>query len=284
MRYGFIKGHQGQFRIAPMCRVLQVSKSGFYEWRNRGLSDRAKAHARLLDAIRRLHAEHQEAYGAIKIWRALLAQGVRCGKHVVARLRRGAGIETKRTRRFRVTAAHYHTADAAPDLIERRFMAQTPDQAWVGDMTFIRTREGWLHLAVLLDLFSRRIVGWAMGERPDEALALGALKMAIEQRRPRPGLTHHTDRGILYRARRYCEVLAHYNVRSSMGAKGSALDNAVAESFFSTLKNELIHHCDFKSREIAKAAIFEFIELFYNRKRLHQTLGYRTPMEFEEGA
>jgi putative transposase len=265
-----------------MCRVLQVSKSGFYEWRNRGLSNRAKVQARLLDDIHRVHAEHHEAYGAIKTWRALRAQGVTCGKHVVARLRRGAGIEAKRTRRFRAMTSHYHTPPPAPDLIQRQFLARSPDEAWAGDMTFIRTREGWLHLAVLLDLFSRRIVGWAMGERPDEALALGALTMAIEQRQPRPGLIHHTDQGILYRARRYCEVLAHHDLRSSMGAKGSALDNAVAESFFSTLKNELVHHCDFKSREIAKSALFQYIELFYNRRRLHQTLGYRTPIEVEK--
>lgn len=282
MRYGFIQDHQPQFGVALMCRVLQVSKNGFYEWRNRGLSNRAQVHARLLDAIRRVHAEHHEAYGAIKTWRVLKAQGIACSRHCIAKLRSNAGIETKRKRRFRIMASHYHTKAAAPDLVQRQFTAPAPNQAWVGDMTFIRTRAGWLHLAVLLDLFSRRIVGWAFGERPDEALALSALTMAIEQRHPRSGLTHHTDQGILYRARRYCEVLDHHDIRSSMGAKGSALDNAVAESFFSTLKNELVHHCDFKNREIAKAAIFEFIELFYNRKRLHQTLGYRTPIEVEK--
>jgi transposase InsO family protein len=266
-----------------MCRVLHVSRSGFYDWRDRPLSHRAQTHTQLLTHIRRVHAEHHEAYGAIKTWRALLAQRIACGRHCVASLRRKAGIEAKRKRRFRIAALHYHTQPASPDLIQRCFRAEAPDRSWAGDMTFIRTREGWLHLAVLLDLFSRRVIGWAMGRRQDEALAAHALKMAVAQRRPCLGLIHHTDQSVLYRARSYRETLHQYGMRPSMGARGSALDNAVVESFFSNLKNELVHHCDFATRNEARTAIFSYIELFYNRRRLHQTLDYRTPIEVEKG-
>lgn len=282
MKYDFVRTHEAQFRVASLCRVLRVSRSGYYAWRDRPPSARAQADARLLEDIRRVHHAHFEAYGALKTWRSLNGQGIACGKHRVARIRREARIEAKRKRRFRIITEHHHTAPAAPDLIERRFLVDQPDRAWVGDMTFIRTRQGWLYLAMLLDLYSRRVVGWAMGERPEEALPLNALEMAIAQRRPAPGLIHHTDQGVIYRARRYRQRLASTGMRPSMGAKGSAYDNAVAESFFSNLKNELIHHCRFDTREAARAAIFSYIELFYNRRRLHQTLGYRTPVEFEQ--
>lgn len=282
MKYGFIRTHQAQFRVAGLCRVLRVSRSGYYAWRDRPPSAREQADQRLLEEIRRVHHTHYEAYGALKTWRALNGQGIACGKHRVARLRSAAGIEAKRKRRFRIITEHHHTSAAAPDLIERCFRVDQPDQAWVGDMTFIRTRQGWLYLAMLLDLYSRRVVGWAMGERPEEALPLNALEMAIAQRRPAPGLIHHTDQGVIYRAKRYRQRLASTGMRPSMGAKGSAYDNAVAESFFSNLKNELIHHCRFDTREAARTAIFTYIELFYNRRRLHQALGYRTPMKFEQ--
>jgi len=281
VKYGFIAQHPRQFRIATLCRVLRVSRSGYYDWRGRAPSARAQTNVRLLGEIRRVHREHREAYGAVKTWRALNRQGVACGKHRVARLRREAGIEARRQRRFRVITEHHHTAAAAPDLLNRQFCMPVPDRAWVGDMTFIRTRQGWLHLAVLLDLCSRRVVGWAMESQPGQALALSALNMALHQRRPRPGLIHHTDRGAPYAARAYRDRLDASGVRPSMNGKKSAYDNAVAESFFSNLKNELVHHCDFVSRDHARMAIFDYIELFYNRKRIHQSLGYRTPEEIE---
>jgi putative transposase len=174
------------------------------------------------------------------------------------------------------------SSQAAPDRIERHFHASQPNLAWVGDMTFVRTRAGWLYLAILLDLYSRRIVGWAMGDRPNEALTLGALNMALEHRAPKPGLIHHTDQGGIYRSQGYRDRMASVGILPSMGSKGSAYDNAVAESFFSNLKNELIHHAEFSSRENARAAIFSYIELFYNRRRIHQTLGYVSPVAFEE--
>jgi len=235
----------------------------------------------LLADIRRVHQEHHEAYGALKTWRALNRQGVACGKHWVARLRREAGIEATRKRRFRVMTEHQQRPAPAPDLLNRQFRTHAPDRAWVGDMTFIRTRQGWLHLAVLLDLFSRRIVGWAMDNQPGQTLTQTALTMALVQREPAAGLIHHTDRGSPYGARGYGEQLGARGIRPSMSGRKSAYDNAVAESFFSSLKNELIHHCDFATRDHARAAIFDYIELFYNRKRIHQSLGYRTPEEVE---
>lgn len=282
MKYDFIHSHQEQFTVAAMCRVFKVSASGFYESRNRAPSKRAQANARLLGEICRVHRECREAYGAKKTWIALNRQGIACGKHRVARLRKAQGIEARRKRRFRITVEHHKTAVAAPDLVKRNFSASLPNTVWVGDMTFIRTRQGWLHLAVLLDLFSRRVIGWAMDAQPRQELTQRALAMALTQREPVPGLIHHTDRGAPYCATRYRQQLAAAGIRPSMSGMKSAYDNAVAESFFSNLKNELVHHSDFTTREQAKAAIFDYIECFYNRARIHETLGYRTPDEVEK--
>jgi transposase InsO family protein len=239
------------------------------------------AQERLLIEIRRVHLEHRQAYGGVKTWRTLNERGIACGKHRVFRLRRNAGIEARRVQRQRITVEHHKSAAPAPDLLVRRFAAASPDRIWAGDMTFIRTREGWLHLAVLLDLYSRKVVGWAMDSRPGQVLHLGALQMALVQRRPPPGLIHHTDRGPQYSTPAYRGLLQRYGLRASMNGRKVPQDNAVAESFFSNLKNELIHHCDFRSRDQARAAIFDYIELFYNRKRIHQSLGYRTPEQMD---
>jgi transposase InsO family protein len=217
----------------------------------------------------------------VKTWKYLQARGLNVGKHRVARLRSEAGIEAKRKQRFRVSVEHHKTAEAAPDLLNRQFRASAPDQVWVGDMTFVRTRQGWLHLAMLLDVYSRRVVGWSMGDRPNGALHEAALAMALHQRQPAEGLIHHTDRGVMYRTSSYKALLEGAAMRQSMSGRKSAYDNAMAESFFSNLKNELVHHCDFATREQAKAAIFDYIELFYNRHRMHQSLSYRSPVQFE---
>ena len=282
MKYAFITEHSEQFKISVMCRVLNVSRSGYYEWRGRGPSVRMLADQALLTQIRHVHTGSREAYGALKTWKALNQQGISCGKHRVARLRRTAGIEAKRKRRFRVSVEHHKMPQIAPDLVQRNFHADRPDRIWVGDVTFIRTRVGWLFLAMLLDLYSRKVIGWSMSDRNDEALTLAALEMALIHRRPAPGCIHHTDQGGLYRTRSYLDRMASAGILPSMGNKGTAYDNAVAESFFSNLKNELIHHCNFKTREEARAAIFGYIELFYNRKRIHQALGYQSPQQFEE--
>lgn len=281
MRYEFIREHCKQFPVAKLCRMVAVSRSGFHAWLTRPESEQARTDRKLTIAIRQVHLEHREAYGGVKTWCALNERGIACGKHRVARLRREAGIEAKRRTRARITVEHHKSAAPAPDLLQRRFSAATPDRIWAGDMTFIRTREGWLHLAVLLDLYSRKVVGWAMHERPGQDVHLGALSMALAHRRPAAGLIHHTDRGPQYNSSAYREMLAAHRVRPSMNGRKVPQDNAVAESFFSTLKTELIHHYDFRSRNEARAAIFDYIELFYNRKRIHQTLGYRTPEQVE---
>ncbi|MBI4938313.1 MAG: IS3 family transposase [Nitrosomonadales bacterium] len=280
MKYAFIRKHENEFRVSRMCGVMQVSRSGYYAWCGRPAKSDAQ-NKQLLSQIRRVHMQSRQAYGAKKTWLALNAQGIACGKHRVARIRKQAGIEARRKRRFRLTVENHATAPAAPNLVQQRFQTAQANSIWVGDMTFIRTRQGWLHVAVLLDLYSRRVIGWSMSERPDLALIMNALDMALEQRRPKAGLIHHTDQGPLYAARKYRERMAAHGIRPSMSAKGNAYDNAVAESFFGNLKNEVIHHCDFESRDAARVAIFDYIELFYNRSRMHQSLGYASPVEFE---
>lgn len=276
-----MRTHEERFGLTRMCSALQVSRSGYYEWRERPESARALSDETLLVHIRRVHSQAREAYGAKKTWKELRGQGIACGKHRVARLRKAHGIETRRTRRFRRKEQHQQTAPA-PNLVSQGFrVGGMRDRIWVGDTTFIRTRIGFLHLAVLLDLYARRVVGWSMGERHDLQLVLGALRMAIEHRRPASGVIHHTDQGAIYTARVYRETLQAYGLQPSMSAKGAPHDNAVAESFFSNLKNELVHHCDFATRDSARTAVFDYIEVFYNRNRRHQALGYVSPMQFE---
>lgn len=284
MRYAFIRAHEDEFRVAAQCRVLQVSRSGYYAWSTRPESERERQNRLLLERIRQIHRDSREAYGAVKTWRFLQAQGVRCGKNRVARLRRCEGLVTRRVRRFRRIVEHHQLAPAAPNRLQQRFSSARADAVWVADTTFIHTRAGWLHLAAILDLYSRRVVGWSMGVQNNQQLTLAALEMALLHRAPEQGLIHHSDQGSCYVGALYQASLARHGIRSSMSAKGNAYDNAVAESFFSTLKNELVHHRDFHTREEARAEIFEFIELFYNRQRLHQTLGYVSPAQFERDA
>ncbi|HSB96544.1 MAG TPA: IS3 family transposase [Spongiibacteraceae bacterium] len=284
MKYAFIADYKTQFSIGGMCRALSVSRSSFYEWQQRGISARQQSDAALLHRIREVDCTTHGNYGAVKTWKALQQAGVACGKHRVARLRRQAGIESRRKRRFRVTVEHHKMPQAAPDLLTRYFQAAKPNQVWVGDMTFIQTRAGWLYLTMLMDLYSRRIVGWSMSDKPNEALARGALDMAVVHRQPALGLIHHTDQGAIYRSTGYQQRMESCGIQPSMGGKKSAYDNAPAESFFSTLKNELIHHIDFKTRDEARSAVFAYIELFYNARRLHQALNYQSPMQYEARA
>ena len=280
----FIRQHRGRHTVRTLCRLLGVSRSGYYAWGARPESERVGKDRALLARIETIHRESREAYGAVKTWRSLRAQGVPCGRHRVARLRRQAGIEAKRKRRFRVTTQSRHSLPVAPNVLDRRFAVAQPNRVWVGDITFIPTRAGWLYLAVLLDLYARRIVGWAMSPYIDRELVTQALVMALQRRRPKPGLIHHTDQGRQYATGSYRQRLIEHGVELSMSRKGDCFDNACAESFISTLKNELTHHLQFNTREEARTAIFEYIEIFYNRQRLHQTLGYLSPVEFERRA
>jgi len=274
--------HRDKFHVSTMCAALGVSRSGYYEWRARTPSRRAEEDNRLLRLIREVHQESRENYGDYKTWRALRDRGETCGRHRVTRLRRLDGLVAKRVRRFRQTyVARSNHEPVAPNLLNRNFTATRPNQVWVTDITFVPTRRGWLYVAAVVDLFARRIVGWAMSQRIDQQLVLDALHMAVKRRRPEPGLIIHSDQGQQYVGAVYRARLKHYGIVQSMSRKGNCLDNAVAESFFSNLKNELVHHAVFEDRDAARTAIFEYMEVFYNRLRLHQSLGFTTPVDFE---
>ncbi len=281
MKYALIRRHAQLFKVARMCAVLGVSRSGYYEWRDRPESRRTTGDRQLLQSIRALHVESREAYGGYKTWKVLQARGIACGRHRVARLRRQNGIEARRKRRFRVAVEHHKLPPPAPNRLQQRFTVRQRDRVWAGDLTFIATRTGRLYLAVLLDLYSRRVIGWAMGDEHTQALSLVALRMALTQRRPPPGVLHHSDQGSQYVGSLYREQLDRHGLVASMSRRGNPYDNAVVESFFSNLKNELIHHRSFASREEARAEIFDYIEIFYNRQRAHATLQYVSPVEYE---
>lgn len=281
MRYAFIRTHEQTYRVTRLCGALGVSRSGYYAWRDRPPSARAVEDQRLLLLLRHLHHEMREEYGAIKLWREATRRGILCGRHRIVRLRKLGRLETKRSRRFRVIVEHHQLPPPAPNLLQQQFVAQTLNRIWVGDVTMVSTRAGWLYVAVLLDLCSRRVIGWAMRDKPDQQLTLIALAMAVRQRRVQPGLIHHSDQGAQYSCVAYQQQLITHGITPSMSRKGNCYDNAVAESFFSTLKNELIHHQVYHTRDEASREIFAFIEGFYNRQRLHQSLGYLSPLEFE---
>ena len=281
MKYAFVRAQGKEFAVKRMCQIFQISRSGYYDWRDREESKHSQRDRVLLKEIRKIHQEMKEAYGATKTWRTLQGSGTVCGKHRVARLRRQAGIEARRKRKFRLAYKARNTTPAAPNLLRWPFKADYPDQIWVTDVTFIATRSGWLYLAVMIDLHSRVVVGWSMKDRPNQELVNEALMMAVEQRGPKPGLIHHSDQGILYSSASYLALLKQHGMLRSMSAKGNCYDNAVAESFFSSLKNEIVHHREYKTRDEARGEIFEYIELFYNRKRLHQSLNYQTPMQYK---
>jgi transposase InsO family protein len=259
-----------------------VSTSGYYDWVKRNPSQRAQENERLIVNIKRIHYEYREAYGSLKIWQALRQEGIKCGKHRVARLRSKHGIETKRRRKFKVTTRSRKGQVFAPNVVNRCFKAEKPNLVWVGDVTYISTRKGWLYLAIVMDLYSRMIVGWAMAEQNNKQLVLNALDMAILRQHPQPGLVHHTDQGSPYGSAEYVHKLKNYRMVQSMSNKGDCYDNAVAESFFATIKNELIVGNVFESREHARSEIFKYIEIFYNRKRIHQSLGYKTPQMIDQ--
>lgn len=268
-----------------MCRVLGVSVSGYYAWRRRPVSQRTQANAALLVAIRRIYTESQGTYGSPRIWAELHATGERCGENRVARLMQQAQLRARGKGQRRVmTTDSRHTLPVAANVLKQAFTATAPNQKWVGDITYIATRQGWLYLAAVLDLFSRRIVGWAMGDRIDSALVVAALTMALQQRRPAPGLLFHCDRGSQYASQLYRQALADHGLELSMSRTGNCYDNAVMESFWSTLKAERTDHQDYRTHAAARVDIFRYLEGFYNRQRRHSTLGYLSPMAFEQHA
>jgi len=281
VKYAYIKQHRQIFPVAAMCKVLKVSRSGYYDGCNRSESQRSRRDRTLLGHIRRVHDQSRQHYGIVKCWKQLNAEGIACGRDRIARLRREQGIYTMRRKRFVVTTRSKHRYWIAPNRLKRDFTAVSPNRVWVGDVTFIATRSGWLYLSVLLDLYSRKVVGWSMSKSNNGQLVKDALVMAVQHRQPSQGLIHHTDRGSTYAMQSYRDTLSHHGMVSSMSRKRDCWDNAVAESFFANLKNELIYWHNFNSRNEARTAIFDYIEVYYNRQRLHQTLNYQTPEQFE---
>lgn len=277
----FIRDHRHEFRVWLMCRVLGVSRSGYYAWLGRPESERSQADRRLVSQIRLAHQRSRRSYGSPRITDELIAAGALCGRHRVARLMRVHGIKAKTVKRFRVTTDSQHRYPVAPNLLNRAFTATRPNQVWLADITYIPTAEGWLYLAVVLDLYSRLIVGWAMSDRINGALTLTALRQALAKRQPSPGLIHHSDRGKQYAAGDYQKLLRDHGAIGSMSRKGDCWDNAPCESFFGTFKQELVYQERFATRDEAKAKIFEYIEVFYNRQRRHSATGSHSPAEFE---
>ena len=282
MRYQFIEKHRDEYPITLMCRILEVTRSGYYKWRNEPLSGRKMADLLLLAHIKDIFTESRETYGSYRIYIELSEQAIRCGRKRIARLMREYDLEPKTVRSFKVvTTDSKHNLPIAPNRLNQKFSADRPDQIWLSDITYVRTAQKWLYLAVVLDLYSRRIVGWAMSDSLHRQLVIDALQMALTTRRPPPGLLHHSDRGSQYASDDYQALLTRNQMVSSMSRKGNCYDNAPVESFFGTLKTELVFHRQYLTYTEARLDIFEYIELFYNRFRRHSALGYKSPVNYE---
>ena len=281
MRFRFILEHRNAHDVGLMCQALAVSRSGFYAWIDRPPSEQEKESRRLVDRIRVVHAESRRLYGSPRVHADLVEQGETCGRKRVARLMREAGIQARTVRPYRATTQSNHAWPLAPNLLKRRFSAAKLNQVWFADITYVRTWEGWMYLASIEDACSRKVVGWAMGNSLSAELALDALRMALKSRRPGRGLIHHSDRGSQYACDDYRKLLDMHGVKASMSRKGDCWDNAAMESFFHTLKTELVYLEVFRTRKEASLAVFEYIEVYYNRQRRHSTLGYLSPADFE---
>lgn len=281
MRYRFIKGNLSQFHVSTMCRVLEVSRSGFYAWLKGKESKRETANETLLEKILEVHAGSRKTYGCRRVYWQLRSQGETCSRNRVARLMSNHDLKAKTSRKFRATTNSKHSLPVAENLLDRQFTVDSPNRVWASDITYIPTEEGWLYLACVMDLYSRMIVGWSMGERMTRDLALDALSMAIRQRKPPEGLIHHSDRGVQYASDDYQRLLSEHGMICSMSRKGDCWDNAAMESFFGSMKTECTHHRRYHSRSEARRDTFHYTEVFYNNERLHSTLGYRSPAAFE---
>lgn len=282
MKYQFIEQHKQEFPIVVMCHVLGVSESGLYAWRKRPASQRKREDAQLSQEIQQVFVTHQGRYGSPRIHRDLKDQGKSISRKRVARLMREAELYAKRKRQRALTTKRDTTHEVTPNILNREFMAREPNKKWVSDITYIPTTAGWLYLAVILDLYSRTVVGWSMSTSCDETLAENALKMAVARRRPRAGFLHHSDRGCQYTSRAYRHQLEQLGAVVSMSRKGNCWDNAAMELFFGSLKEECVGNQVYSSQEQAKQALFEYLEMYYNRQRRHSTLGYVSPLVYEQ--
>jgi putative transposase len=282
MRFQFIEGQRTKFPVTRMCKVLEVSSSGYYAWRQRPPSAREMANRELYKKVKVVYNENHGVYGSPRIYRELKDQGVVCSENRIARLMRLRDLRAKQSKHFKTTTRRNRAHAAAPNLLKRDFAAQRPDQKWLADITYIPTSEGWLYLAAILDLCPRRIVGWAMSDRMTSDLTLAALKMALLQRQPAAGLIHHSDQGSQYTDQAYQALLKDHGIRASMNGVGSWYDNAPMESFIGTLKSEWVHHHVYHTRDQARTDVFYYIESFYNRRRRHSTLDYLSPEAYEQ--
>jgi transposase InsO family protein len=281
MRFQFIDDHRDEFPVRRMCKVLDVSRSGYYAWRGRPPSEREMANRELYKKIEDVYHESHGTYGSPRIYQELKRQGITCSENRVARLMRLRGLRAKQTRTYKTTTKRNQADPVAPNVLKRDFEADRPNEKWLTDITYIRTDEGWLYLAIVLDLYSRRIVGWAMSDRMTSDLTKDALQMALQRRDIEAGLIHHTDQGSQYTAGDYQQMLKDWGIEPSMNGVGTWYDNAPMESFFGTLKGEWVHHCTYRTRDEARADLFYYIEAFYNRRRLHSALGYLSPESYE---
>jgi putative transposase len=283
MTYRFIDLHKDQWPVRLLCDTLEVSPAGYYAWRQRPPGAQEQQQDTLLVEIRAIHAEVKGRYGSPRIYKELVARGHACCVNTVAKLMRDNDIRAKTARKFRVrTTDSNHDLPVADNLLDRQFNPSAANEAWVADITYIPTREGWLYLAAVEDLYSRRIVGWAMAEHRESRLVVDALELAVQRRLPGEGLLSHSDRGSQYASEHYQLLLARHGITCSMSRKADCWDNAPMESFFASLKKELVHGANFATRSEARAAIFEYIEVFYNNQRRHSSLGYVSPAEYEQ--
>lgn len=282
MRYAFIAAHSIEFSIVLMCRVLRVSRSGYYAWRGRPESKRDVENRGLLESIKSVFKKSRKTYGSPRVHRQLLWEGERCSRGRVARLMSANGIRAKQRRKFVATTDSKHDLPVAENVLGRDFSVVEPNRVWASDITYIPTDEGWLYLAGVLDLCSRTAVGWSMSYSLERQLVIDALEMAYRRRMPGKGLIHHSDRGSQYASDDYRNLLKDYGMQMSMSRKGDCWDNAPMESFFGTLKKELVHHRRYRTRAEARRDIFDYIEIFYNRERLHSSLGYLSPVDYEK--
>ena len=282
MRYGFIARHRAVWPVRMMCRMLRVSHGGFYDWCGRGPSRRASENERLLGRIRSSFEQSDRTYGSPRVWRDLVDWEERCSENRVARLMRRAGIRARpKRRRLPLDTGLRPEHGIAPNILDRQFRAEAPNQKWAADFTYVWTAEGWLYVAVVLDLFSRRVVGWSMSASMSTQLVIDALIMAIWRRGRPQALLHHSDQGSQYTAEEFQRLLAAHGILCSMSRRGDCWDNAAMESFFSTLKTERLNRARYRTRDEARADVFDYIERFYNPRRRHSTLGQISPVEFE---
>lgn len=282
MRYLFIQEQQAQFSLAALCRVMQVGRSGYYAWRTRKPCARQQHNAVVSEQIKTVYKESAQTYGSPRVYHELKAQGVGCSENRIARLMRLHQISAQRKPRFVVTTDSRHDLPVADNRLDRQFTPEQPNTRWSCDFTYIWTQQGWLYLAIVLDLFSRRVVGWAMQANMERSLVVSALQSALTNRQAQVGLLCHSDRGSQYASHEYRQQMQQAGIECSMSRKGNCWDNAPVESFFASLKRERLHRCAFATRDQARTAVFEWIEVWYNRKRRHSTLGYLSPEQFEQ--